>query len=135
LAAETHEFLIKASYSEALTKMAEGKQKYKRKMEVNDVIMLLLLLLLFAHFVVADDSRRSGGRIWYNRQEVESNFQLLLLLLLCRSHVCSWNLRRNWAGIFVSTKAKSQSCAQNSKEPMHHLKRVSLLLLLLCVFV
>jgi DNA mismatch repair protein MSH2 len=30
LAAETHEYLIKASYSDALTKIAEGKQKYQQ---------------------------------------------------------------------------------------------------------
>lgn len=34
LAAETHEYLIKASYSDALTRLAEGKHKYRRKMEL-----------------------------------------------------------------------------------------------------
>jgi DNA mismatch repair protein MSH2 len=33
LAAETHEYLIKASYSDALTKIAEGKQKWQQKLD------------------------------------------------------------------------------------------------------
>jgi DNA mismatch repair protein MSH2 len=34
LAAETHEYLIKASYSDALTRIAEGKQKYHSRMQL-----------------------------------------------------------------------------------------------------